>query len=486
MLKKIFLTNSLGILCSRIFGFLRDLMMANILGAGVYSDIFFVAFKLPNLFRRIFAEGSFSQSFLPSFIRSSIKGSFASLVGLIFCGVLLVWCLLVALNPLWLTKLLAYGFDEETLKLCAPIVAINFWYLLLVFITTFLGALLQYKHSFFASAYSASLLNLCMILALLISKEKTHLEALYYLSYGVLLGGVAQILLHFYPLVKLGLWALLFKGLLGFKTKNALKKKYRSQRVKKDLKAFFKQFLPSVLGNSSAQIASFLDTTIASFLASGSVSYLYYANRVFQLPLALFAIAISTALFPSIAIAIKNNQQDLILQRLQKAWFFLVGVLLLCSIGGIMLSKEITELLFERGQFSPKDTLITSQVFSLYLLGLLPFGLTKLFSLWLYAKLEQKKAAKISLISLFLGLAASLSLMPWLGVLGLALANSLSGLFLFVLTIKAFGFQPFLGIIKNLKLWLVILFLACVEILLLLAFKSWVTHLYLFYYFQGF
>ncbi|WP_306822275.1 lipid II flippase MurJ, partial [Helicobacter pylori] len=117
------------------------------------------------------------------------------------------------------------------------------------------------------------------------------------LSYGVLLGGVAQILLHFYPLVKLGLWALLFKGLLGFKTKNALKKKYRSQRVKKDLKAFFKQFLPSVLGNSSAQIASFLDTTIASFLASGSVSYLYYANRVFQLPLALFAIAISTALF---------------------------------------------------------------------------------------------------------------------------------------------------------------------------------------------
>ncbi|GAA7001758.1 hypothetical protein ID0109_23940 [Helicobacter pylori] len=216
------------------------------------------------------------------------------------------------------------------------------------------------------------------------------------------------------------------------------------------------------------------------------MSYLYYANRVFQLPLALFAIAISTALFPSIAIAIKNNQQDLILQRLQKAWFFLMGVLLLCSIGGIMLSKEITELLFERGQFSPKDTLITSQVFSLYLLGLLPFGLTKLFSLWLYAKLEQKKAAKISLISLFLGLAASLSLMPLLGVLGLALANSLSGLFLLVLTIKAFGFQPFLGIIKNLKLWLVILFLACVEILLLLAFKSWVTHLYLFYYFQGF
>lgn len=309
---------------------------------------------------------------------------------------------------------------------------------------------------------------------------------MYYLSYGVLLGGVAQILLHFYPLMELGLWDLLSKGLLGFKTKNANKKEYRLNRAKKDLKGFFKQFFPSVLGNSSAQIASFLDTTIASFLASGSVSYLYYANRVFQLPLALFAIAISTALFPSIAIALKNNQQDLVLQRLQKAWFFLVGVLLFCSIGGIMLSKEITELLFERGQFSPKDTLITSQVFSLYLLGLLPFGLNKLFSLWLYAKLEQKKAAKISLISLFLGLVASLSLMPLLGVLGLALANSLSGLFLFVLTIKAFGFQPFLGIIKNLKSWLVILFLACVEILLLLAFKSWVTHLYLFYYFQGF
>lgn len=139
----------------------------------------------------------------------------------------------MALNPLWLTKLLAYGFDEEKLKLCAPIVAINFWYLLLVFITTFLGALLQYKHSFFASAYSASLLNLCMILALFISKEKTHLEALYYLSYGVLLGGVAQILLHFYPLVKLGLWALLFKGLLGFKTKNSTKKNTALKELKR-------------------------------------------------------------------------------------------------------------------------------------------------------------------------------------------------------------------------------------------------------------
>lgn len=245
-----------------------------------------------------------------------------------------MWCLLVALNPLWLAKLLAYGFDEETLKLCAPIVAINFWYLLLVFITTFLGALLQYKHSFFASAYSASLLNVCMILALLISKEKTHLEALYYLSYGVLLGGVAQILLHFYPLVKLGLLNLLWKGFLSFKTKNAAKKKYRSKRIKRDLKGFFKQFLPSVLGNSSAQIASFLDTTIASFLASGSVSYLYYANRVFQLPLALFAIAISTALFPSIAIALKNNQQDLILQRLQKAWFFWWGFCFFAALGG--------------------------------------------------------------------------------------------------------------------------------------------------------
>lgn len=165
-------------------------------------------------------------------------------------------------------------------------------------------------------------------------QRKTHLEALYYLSYGVLLGGVAQILLHFYPLMELGLWDLLFKGLLGFKTKNANKKEYRLNRVKRDLKGFFKQFFPSVLGNSSAQIASFLDTTIASFLASGSVSYLYYANRVFQLPLALFAIAISTALFPNIAIALKNNQQDLVLQRLQKAWFSWWGFCSFAALGG--------------------------------------------------------------------------------------------------------------------------------------------------------
>ena len=204
MLKKAFLTNSSGILCSRVFGFLRDLSMANILGAGVYSDIFFVAFKFPNLFRRIFGEGAFTQSFLPSFIASSKKGAFSVLVLAIFSCVLIGFSLLVVAFSGAFTRVLALGFDEELIRLASPIVAIHFWYLFLVFLVTFFSTLLQYKQHFWVSAYNTALLNIAMICALLFARDSDAMQIVYIASYGVLVGGVAQIALHIYPLYRLG------------------------------------------------------------------------------------------------------------------------------------------------------------------------------------------------------------------------------------------------------------------------------------------
>lgn len=459
MIKKAFLTNSSGILLSRIAGFIRDLCTAKFLGAGVHSDIFFVAFKLPNLFRRVFGEGAFTQSFLPNFIRSRRKGMFALITCLIFALFILLLSLLVVCFSEFFTRLLAYGFDEETISLAKPIVVINFWYLELVFIVTFLSSLLQYKNCFWVNAYNTALLNLAMIIALIWGKDADSMQLVYMLSYGVICGGMAQIALHFYPLYRLKFFKLLYIGILELwqwiNTKepdSILRRKITT--TKSDLKAFFKQFFPAMLGSSTAQLASFTDTLLASFLATGSISYLYYANRIFQFPLAIFAIAISTALFPLVAKAIKNNQSNDALRAMKKSFWFLFFTLSICVISGVMLSDELISLLYEWGNFTSQDTLIVAQVFSAYMIGLLPFGLSRIFSLWLYSHQMQSKAAKISAISLLCGAILSLILMYPFGAVGLAIAGSLSGFILFFLILRVFGFKLFLEIIAYRKAWL--------------------------------
>ncbi|MFC3847782.1 murein biosynthesis integral membrane protein MurJ [Helicobacter baculiformis] len=466
MLKKFFLTNSSGILCSRIAGFVRDLLSASILGSGVYSDIFFVAFKFPNLFRRIFAEGAFAQSFMPAFIRSHHKASFSLSVLGIFSTLLIILGLIVHCNAPFFTKLLAYGFDARTIALAQDVVALNFWYLLLVFLSTFFSALLQYKNSFFVSAYHTILLNMGMICGLLLGKDKASLEVVYYLSYGVLWGGIGQVLAHFYPLYVLGFFKLFY---LGFKHGFKRTKVPVQHGLRIELKSFFKQFFPSVLGNSASQLSAFMDTLLASFLGAGSISYLYYANRVFQLPLALFAIAISVALFPTIAKALKNHNSMQALKHMQGAFAFLTLTLLASSLGGVLLSEPIIALLFEHGRFSAQDTLQCAAVFRMYLVGLLPFGLSKIFALWLYAQGQQLKAAKIALLSLIFGLLSSLVCMHYWQASGLALASSLTGYMLCFLNIRAFGFKRFLGMISlEQGIWLV--GLLALELLLLSLF----------------
>jgi putative peptidoglycan lipid II flippase len=148
MLIKSFFTNSIGTLVSRIFGFIRDMLSASILGANIYSDIFFVAFKFPNLFRRIFAEGAFTQSFIPSFIQSSRKALFTYTIFSRFLLFLIIFALIVTIFSEFFAKMIAFGFDDETVALSAPFVAINFYYLPLIFCVTLFGSLLQYKHHF--------------------------------------------------------------------------------------------------------------------------------------------------------------------------------------------------------------------------------------------------------------------------------------------------------------------------------------------------
>ncbi len=195
LLKSIF-TNSSGILISRITGFIRDLMTASILGANVYSDIFFIAFKFPNLFRSIFADGAFTQAFIPSYAKSKYKIRFSSIIFLQILAFLIVLSLIVTMFSHLFAKAFAIGFSEETINLAAPLFAINFYYLPLIFVVTFMGALLQYKHHFATTAYSTALLNLSMIASLIIAKGLEQYTITFYLSFGVIFGGILQVIVH--------------------------------------------------------------------------------------------------------------------------------------------------------------------------------------------------------------------------------------------------------------------------------------------------
>lgn len=575
-LKRFFLTNASGILCSRVFGFLRDAIQAAVLGTSIYSDIFFIAFKFPNMFRRVVSEGAFVQSFLPFFLSAKKKGAFSVSIFWIFLFFILILSILVMWFAPFITKILALGYDEERISLAMPLVRIHFWYLILIFIVTYLSTLLQYKNIFWVNAYNTALLNIAMIVAMLPYQFQTSLtekelfQAVYILSYAVLVGGICQILIHFYPLYRAGLWRLQYIGMLSLKkwyrdsnmtisfrgirfgskdsiachverseishiesnstlnTANNLdskqsleskksidknsaevslsdfvgcvdietrsylkgndavsisnsrkstkettpnqrfytKAKHNILHLLADIKAFFKAFFPAMLGASTAQIIAIIDSSLITLLpnSDGGVSTLNFANRIFQLPLAIFAIAISSALFPTIAKAIERKDEKIALQNLKTAFWFLLITLSICTLGGIMLSNEIVWLLFERKNFVREDTLQVAWAFIGYMAGLLAFGLTRIFSLWLYAKKQQAKAAKYSVIALAVGTLLSgifIFFMRYFSITDgilwelryfiVALAGSIGGVVLFVFNIKAFGIHNFLAIISHKK-----------------------------------
>ena len=437
-LRSIF-TNSFGILFSRVTGLGRDVLMASALGASVWSDMFFVAFKLPNLFRRIFAEGAFTQAFMPSFVASKHKGVFATAIFLRFLLFLVAASLVIAFFPEPITKLLAWGWDSEQIANTAPMTAINFWYLDLIFIVTFLATLLQYKEHFATTAMSTALLNISMITALWLYMKEDPKTVAYALSFAVLIGGSLQIIAHLITLHNFSLHRILIGGWKYRKTKD----------VEEEKKHFQSLFLPGILGNSTPQISAFIDTILATFLMTGSVSFLFYANRVFQLPLAIIAIATATVLFPAVSKALNNGNETEAYKNLNQAFWLLSFLLGAAMLGGMLLAEPIVWLLFERGKFTQAETLQTVTVLQMYMLGLLPFGLAKLFSLFLYASHRHRKAAKIAVYSLIASVSSSLILMHPLGAAGLALAGSIGGWVLFIFTVKEVGTERFMEIIRS-------------------------------------
>jgi len=294
-----------------------------------------------------------------------------------------------------------------------------------------------------------------MITALVIYRDDDPMTVIYALSISVIVGGILQVIVHFIAIDKFGIKSMLFTG----------DKQRKETETKEDTKKFNSLFIPAVWGSSTPQINAFLDTFLASFLVAGSISALTYANLIFTLPLALIAIAASTALFPSISKALAANDPTLAYSYLPKSFWFMLWLLSIATLGAVIFAQPIVWLLFQRGNFTSADTITTAHVLSMYMIGLIPFGLSKLFSLYLYASHRQAKAAKIATISLVVNVIASLSLMSSMGASGLALAGSLGGWVLFVLTAKEIGYDKLKSIIDFKKALLLILILAALGIL---------------------
>lgn len=463
---KYFFTNSSGILFSRILGFIRDLLSANVLGASIYSDIFFVAFKIPNLFRRIFGEGAFSQTFIPFYSTSKNKIIFTNYVFYKLLFFILVLSILVSLFPNLFAQIFVMGFSQSEKELTAPLIAINFYYLDMIFIIMVLGAMLQYKYHFATSSFSTAILNISIIVSLWLSSKMPPIDVIYNMSFAVLIGGFLQVLMHIIAIRYIGLDRVFRVSLFKIwkKTKD----------IKEEIKKFNNSFFYSVLGNSTAHISAFIDTWLASFLMSGSISYLYYANRIFQLPMALFSIALSITLFPMITRMLKNNDKQKAFLSIQKGFYFLLFILTFASIIGIIFSKEIIWLLFERGAFTRTDTIMSADILSMYLIGLLPFGLAKIFSTWLYSEKRHKEVAKIATYSLSFNIVFSIILIFPLQAMGLALASSISGIVLFIFIIKAFGIDKIKTFLHN-KIMLYYVVFVGISLYVMLLIKTYIV-----------
>lgn len=248
-----------------------------------------------------------------------------------------------------------------------------------------------------------------------------------------------------------------------------------STKKRASTKKFYKNFFHGILGSSATQLSSYMDTFLASFLLSGSISYLYYANRIFQLPLALFAIALAQVAFPRVLKALKQKEDVKALFFMQKSFEYLGVLLIFASIIAFIFSHEIIALLFGRGHFNAHDVFMSSLLLKAYILGLFPFGVQKLFSLWLYAKFKQKQAAKIAFFTLLISLTSALLMIYFIKnddykVIGIALGSSLSAYYLLFASIKEFGIFDFLRIIRA-KFWLLAFILLFLSALILFYYK---------------
>lgn len=411
---------------SRVLGLARDVVFAHTIGAGAGADAFFVAFKIPNFLRRLFAEGAFAQAFVPVLSEYREKGSIEAVRGLIdrVCGclafTLLTLTLIVVVAAPAVTFVFAPGFwdQPEKFALTQEMLRITFPYLLLISLTGFAGAILNSYDRFAIPAVTPVLLNLCLISAA-VWASPYFAEPAMAVAWGVLAAGMVQL-------------AFQMPFLWRMRLLPAPKVDFKDDGVKRVLLLM----APAIFGVSVSQINLMLDTILASFLPTGSVSWLYYSDRLVELPLGTFAIAIGTVILPSLSRQHANedatqfNEQFSAIMDWALRWIFLIA--LPAALALVIMAQPILTTLFEYGKTAENDILMASFSLQAYSLGLLAFMLIKVLAPGYFARQDTKTPVKIGIIAMGLNMVFNLVLVIpfhflWqIGHVGLALATALS------------------------------------------------------------
>ncbi|MGA1865539.1 MAG: murein biosynthesis integral membrane protein MurJ [bacterium] len=417
---------SMATMISRILGYIRDMILAQIFGAEMVADAFFVAFKIPNLLRRLLGEGSLSASFIPVFteyIEKRQKEEAWDLASNILCLTVTVTILLTILVILFaplIILILAPGFyaDKAKFDLTVLLTRILFPYIILISTVAISMGILNSLRHFAIPALTPAALNIGIILGAVWLAPKLK-QPIIGVTLGVLIGGLMQLLMQAPILIKKG--ANLF---INFSLKN------------KGTKRIGVLMLPAALGLGVTQINIMVDTLLASFLPEGSISYLYYSNRLLQLPLALFGIALGTALFPTFSSLASQGKTEDLMSTFSFGMRTVLFIIVPASIGLIVFRVPIINLLFQRGEFTQAATIATAQALFAYSVGLFAFAGLKITIPVFYAHQDTVTPVKIGIIAMLSNICLNLILMFPLKHVGLALATSLSSLINLVFLIK--------------------------------------------------
>lgn len=400
---------------SRILGFVRDVIIAKYFGATAGADAFFVAFKIPNFFRRLFAEGAFSQAFVPVLAEAKEKRGHEAVKQLVNAisyrlgGILLIITALGVLgSSIWM-MVFAPGFidDEEKFNLAADMLAITFPYLLLISLVAFSSAILNTYNKFAVPAFTPVFLNLVLITFAIFISPMFEIPIMA-LAWGVLVAGVVQLLFHLPFLYKLDLLP------------------HPSRKTDPGVGEVKRLMLPALFGVSVAQINLLVDTILASFLVTGSVSWLYYSDRLMEFPLGVFGVALATVVLPGLSKKAANENWQGFQEDLDNALrlVFIIGVP--AMLGLLLLAAPLVTSLFHYGAFTDHDVEMASLSLMAYSFGLLGFILVKILAPAFYARKDMKTPVRVAIIALVTNTIFNLLLIGPFAHVGLAAATSIS------------------------------------------------------------
>lgn len=404
---------------SRVTGFIRDVLIASLLGAGPIADAFFVAFKLPNFFRRLTGEGALTIAFVPLFSGHLERGgvaaarAFASEVWALLLAFLVALTLAAQLTMPWLVEIMAPGFVEtaERFNLTVELTRITFFYLPLISLVALLGGMLNALGNFAVMAASPILLNLILITALAVAMAGVGMPALL-LAWGVAAAGLAQFI-----------WLLLACQRAGVMVH------WRWPRPTPEIRKLLVLMAPAALGAGVIHLNQVIDIILASTLPTGSISYLYYADRINQLPLGVIGVAIGTALLPLLSRQLKRGESTAALDTQNRALEFGLLVTLPAATALYLIAGPIIEVLFERGAFTSTMTAATAAALQIFALGLPAFVMIKIFQPGFFARLDTRTPVWIAAAAVALNLVVALALMPFYLHIGIATAAVVSSWF---------------------------------------------------------